>query len=64
MKICKNCNIECDISGFYKTKNKSYPDSLLSWCKKCISKYRKERRIKAVKPEFCVIVKDITFSFD
>ena len=64
MKTCRNCNIEKDIKEFYKTKNKSYPDSLLHQCKKCISDYRKERRQISDKIVFKVEKREITLTFD
>ena len=64
MKTCRNCNIEKDIKEFYKTKNKSYPDSLLHQCKKCIAVYRKERRVLAEKPVFKIENREFTLSFD
>ena len=64
MKICRNCNLEKDLKDFYKTKNPAYPDSFLHHCKKCISDYRKQRRVYSQKPSFLVELKEITFSFD
>lgn len=64
MKTCRNCNVEKEIKEFYKTKNKSYPDSLLHHCKKCISEYRKERRVYSDKPVFKVENREITLIFD
>jgi hypothetical protein len=64
MKTCRDCGIEKEIKEFYKTKNRSYPDSLLHQCKKCISEYRKQRKVYAVKPSFKIVSKEIIFSFD
>jgi len=63
-KICRNCNLDLEFSNFYKTKSKSYCDSMLNWCKKCIKEYRKERRVYADKPSFVIERKEITYSFD
>lgn len=64
MKTCRSCNIEKEIKEFYKTKSKSYPDSLLHQCKKCISEYRKERKVYAEKPIFKVEKREIILTFD
>jgi hypothetical protein len=64
MKLCRNCNTEQEEIKFYKTKNKAYPDSLLNWCKSCISEYRKEKRVKVERPFFKVEEKEIIFHFD
>jgi hypothetical protein len=63
-KVCRNCSIEKEAKDYYKTKSKSYPDSMLNWCKICVADYRKERRVLATKPSFKVEVTEITFSFD
>ena len=63
-KTCRNCSIEKETKDYYKTKSKSYADSLLHWCKKCVAEYRKERRVLATKPSFKVELKEITYSFD
>jgi len=63
-KICKSCNSEKETKDFYKTKSKSYPDSLLNSCKACIKEYRKERRVYAEKPSFSIERKEIIYSFD
>jgi hypothetical protein len=63
-KICKNCNVEKEPKDYYKTKSKSYPDSLLNWCKVCIKDYRKERRVYAEKPTFTIEKKEYTFQFN
>ena len=64
MKTCRTCNEEKDEKEFYKTKSKSYPDSLLHQCKKCISDYRKERKVYISKPEFKCVKGDFIVSFD
>ena len=63
-KICRNCNTQKEAKEYYKTKSKSYSDSLLNWCKVCIKEYRKERRIYAEKPSFSIEKKDITYDFN
>jgi hypothetical protein len=63
-KVCRICNLEKESKEYYKTKNKSYPDSMLNSCKKCVAEYRKERRVLVTKPSFKVEVKEITYSFD
>jgi hypothetical protein len=63
-KVCRNCQETKDVKDFYKTKNKAYIDNLLHWCKKCISKYRKEKRVCAPKATFMIEKKEIVFSFD
>jgi hypothetical protein len=64
MKVCRACNEEKDETEFYKTKNKSYPDSLLHQCKKCISDYRKQRKVQFEKPTYKFEKKEIIMSFD
>ncbi len=64
MKQCRTCKEDKEDKDFYKTKNKSYSDSLLNSCKICISKYRKERREYSIKPLFKKEIKEIIFSFD
>ena len=63
-KICRNCNQELETTQFYKTKSKSYPDSMLNWCKGCIKEYRKEKRVYVEKPSFSIERKQIIYSFD
>lgn len=63
-KICRNCNLELDYVNFYKTKNKSYSDNMLNWCKSCIKEYRKMKRVPVPRPEFSIEKKEIIYSFD
>jgi hypothetical protein len=63
-KQCRNCLKDLHVSRFYKTKSKSYPDSLINWCKVCISLYRKEKRIKVIKPSFKIEDRELTMDFD
>lgn len=57
MKVCNKCGEPKDISEFYK--HKSYKDGLLSWCKQCVSNYRKEiyqnnkEKFKKLSREYC-----------
>ena len=64
MKLCRICSLEKEPKDYYKTKNKSYPDSMLNTCKKCVAQYRKERRVYVDKPSFKIELKEITYSFD
>lgn len=64
MKQCRNCLKEKEMKEFYKTKSKSYPDSLLHHCKSCVSDYRKERRTYSEKPVFKVQNGEFILSFD
>jgi len=60
-KICKKCNTLCVIGNFYKSKNKSYLDGRIDWCKKCIKEYKKRPDTKAV---YRFELKEVIFSFD
>ena len=60
-KYCKKCNTLCSIDYFYKSKNKSYVDGRLDWCKKCIKDYKKR---PDTKPIYRFELKEVIFSFD
>jgi hypothetical protein len=52
-KCCVICCEEKLLSEFYRTKNESYKDGRLNWCKECLAAYQKRKRNawKAVKPQ-------------
>ena len=62
-KYCKKCNILCPINNFYKSKNKSYIDGRIDWCKKCMS-YYKQKDKKDDMNVYRIEHKEITFHFD
>lgn len=43
-KYCKKCIRYLELENFYKTKNKTYIDGAIDWCKECLKHYRNERR--------------------
>jgi hypothetical protein len=50
---------------FYKSKNsKSYPDGRIEWCKKCMTEYKKKKKIEVIKPVYKVVNGEIWFHFD
>ena len=45
-KICKSCSKNLPIDSYYKSSNtKAYPDNRINWCKTCMKKYKKEKKI-------------------
>ena len=63
-KICKCCSKNLPIDLYYKCSNtKAYPDNRINWCKICMKKYKKEKKIKE-EIVFKVINKEFTINFD
>lgn len=60
-KVCKKCNTLCVIDNFYKSKNKSYVDGRIDWCKSCFKEYKKKPNTK---PIYKVEMKEVIFYFD
>jgi len=42
MKTCRKCNVDKEISMFHKGNN---PDGYRTWCKPCVSTYKKQYKI-------------------
>ena len=61
-KYCKKCNTLCSIDNFYKSKNKSYIDGKIDWCKSCVKEYKKRNNIP--KASYKYEVKEVIFHFD
>lgn len=62
-KHCKKCNTLCSIGYFYKSKNKSYIDGKIDWCKPCVKEYIKIRNA-IPKPCYKYEEKEVVFHFD
>jgi hypothetical protein len=43
-KFCRKCSKFLELENFYKTKNKSYIDGHIDWCKSCLYDYRKQKK--------------------
>ena len=64
-KYCKKCIRFLDLEDFYKTKNKSYIDGHIDWCKSCLYEYRKSKKVeKKEEPLFFREQKEIIIHFD
>ena len=64
-KYCKKCIRFLDLQDFYKTKNKSYIDGHIDWCKSCLYEYRKSKKVeKKEEPLFFMEKKEIIIHFD
>ena len=64
-KYCKKCVKFLDLNNFYKTKNKSYIDGHIDWCKGCLYDYRKSKKVeKKEEPLFFMEKKEIVIHFD
>ena len=64
-KYCKKCIRFLDLEDFYKTKNKSYIDGHIDWCKSCLYIYRKSKKVeKKEEPLFFMEKKEIILHFD
>jgi hypothetical protein len=64
-KYCKKCVRFLELEDFYKTKNKSYIDGHIDWCKLCIYEYRKSKKVeKKEEPLFFMEQKEIIIHFD
>ena len=64
-KYCKKCIRYLELENFYKTKNKTYIDGHIDWCKSCLYEYRKSKKVeKKEEPLFFMEKKEYVIHFD